>query len=180
MKLRLEQVNAMTRSELCEAMEDEGADPRDVRKLTQKKLVVAYWEVLGNHGNQDLGGAKAPAPKAAKAKKATTAPTPSPAPTPPLPPAVKADKGKDCACGCGERTKGGTWMPGHDAKFHSAQNGGAKKQARECKCGCGEMTKGGFYRPGHDAKHMSVLLKQERAGTVVGHMRNIAGLEKTA
>ena len=23
---------------------------------------------------------------------------------------------RPCACGCGGRTRGGTWMPGHDAK----------------------------------------------------------------
>ena len=26
---------------------------------------------------------------------------------------------KECACGCGGMTKGGTWIPGHDAKYAS-------------------------------------------------------------
>lgn len=27
---------------------------------------------------------------------------------------------KDCECGCGGQTKGGRFLPGHDAKYHSA------------------------------------------------------------
>ena len=65
---------------------------------------------------------------------------------------------KECACGCGDMTKGGTWIPGHDAKAKSAANGGPRKQARECRCGCSGWTKGGIYKPGHDAKHLSMTL----------------------
>lgn len=33
---------------------------------------------------------------------------------------VRAVKeGKDCGCGCGGQTKGGRFIPGHDARFHS-------------------------------------------------------------
>ena len=32
---------------------------------------------------------------------------------------------RDCKCGCGEQTKGGTFRPGHDARFYAA-NGGHK------------------------------------------------------
>ena len=57
--------------------------------------------------------AKAPAkPKAAKAPAKPKAP-------------------KECLCGCGEMTKGGTFRPGHDAKYHAALKAkdepGAKK-----------------------------------------------------
>ena len=34
---------------------------------------------------------------------------------------------QECKCGCGGMTKGGTWLPGHDAKWASAQ----KKAAAE-------------------------------------------------
>lgn len=27
--------------------------------------------------------------------------------------------GPDCLCGCGEKTKGGRFRPGHDARYHS-------------------------------------------------------------
>lgn len=76
--------------------------------------------------------------------------------------------GKECKCGCGGITKGGTWLPGHDAKAHSAAMGGSKsKIPKECRCGCGGMTKGGIYRPGHDAKHLSSTLKTLRTETIV-------------
>jgi hypothetical protein len=36
-------------------------------------------------------------------------------------PAPKRTKApRECACGCGGFTKGGTWLPGHDAKALSA------------------------------------------------------------
>lgn len=28
---------------------------------------------------------------------------------------------RECKCGCGEYTRGGTFRPGHDARYHSAQ-----------------------------------------------------------
>ena len=28
---------------------------------------------------------------------------------------------KQCKCGCGGMTKGGTFLPGHDARYHAAQ-----------------------------------------------------------
>lgn len=33
----------------------------------------------------------------------------------------------DCKCGCGEKTKGGTFRPGHDAKYYAAQGGHTPK-----------------------------------------------------
>jgi hypothetical protein len=43
-------------------------------------------------------------------------------------PRAKAEKAKaepgtgpECLCGCGERTKGGRFRPGHDARYHAAQ-----------------------------------------------------------
>lgn len=35
-------------------------------------------------------------------------------------PKAKVDKTKPCECGCGGRTKGGKFLPGHDAKHKSA------------------------------------------------------------
>ncbi len=37
-------------------------------------------------------------------------------------------EGPLCKCGCGEHTKGGTFRPGHDAKYHSAQKAAAAAQ----------------------------------------------------
>jgi hypothetical protein len=34
-----------------------------------------------------------------------------------------------CKCGCGERTKGGIFRPGHDARYHSAQKKAAAETA---------------------------------------------------
>jgi len=31
----------------------------------------------------------------------------------------KSVSGRDCECGCGEKTRGGLWVPGHDAKRKS-------------------------------------------------------------
>jgi hypothetical protein len=33
--------------------------------------------------------------------------------------AAKVTKGKPCLCGCGGMTKGGTWLPGHDATLRA-------------------------------------------------------------
>lgn len=83
---------------------------------------------------------------------------------------VTVKKGKTplpCGCGClnesGEpmMTKGGRFLPGHDARYYATLTP-SKHAPKECRCGCGEMTKGGFYRPGHDAKHFSLLLKVSR------------------
>lgn len=84
-------------------------------------------------------------------------------PEPPAPPVkTKADKGKDCGCGCGGRTKGGRYLPGHDAKHH-AQTHVSKHAPKLCKCECGEMTKGGTFKPGHDARYYSQMSKVEAA-----------------
>lgn len=34
--------------------------------------------------------------------------------------------GPECLCGCGERTKGGRFRPGHDARYHAAQKAAGK------------------------------------------------------
>lgn len=36
---------------------------------------------------------------------------------------------RDCECGCGAQTKGGRFLPGHDAKLHSRQKAEAKAKA---------------------------------------------------
>jgi len=40
--------------------------------------------------------------------------------------APKEREPKDCECGCGEKTKGGRFIPGHDARLHSRWNAQAK------------------------------------------------------
>ena len=44
------------------------------------------------------------------AEQATKAPT-----------AKKSKTPKECACGCGGMTRGGNWLPGHDAKAYSRE-----------------------------------------------------------
>ena len=40
--------------------------------------------------------------------------------------APKEREPKDCECGCGDKTKGGRFIPGHDARLHSRWNAQAK------------------------------------------------------
>lgn len=68
-----------------------------------------------------------PGPKV-KAEKTTAAPKVK------APPKVKAERkpkaakaGQICGCGCKGTTKGGRFLPGHDARFHSAQKKAAEK-----------------------------------------------------
>lgn len=51
------------------------------------------------------------------AAKSAQAPRPAPA----APRAIVEGTGPECLCGCGERTKGGRFRPGHDARYHAAQ-----------------------------------------------------------
>lgn len=39
-------------------------------------------------------------------------------PLPKMPKAKKARPPKECGCGCGNMTKGGNFIPGHDARLH--------------------------------------------------------------
>ncbi len=67
-------------------------------------------------------------------------------------------KHRQCACGCEGWTRGGTWLPGHDAKAASAvarAAGTLRHMPRACKCGCDGVTKGGIFLPGHDARYHS-------------------------
>jgi len=38
----------------------------------------------------------------------------------------KAKEPKQCTCGCGGMTKGGSFLPGHDARYHAAQRAAAQ------------------------------------------------------
>ena len=40
-----------------------------------------------------------------------------------------ATEGPECLCGCKERTKGGRFRPGHDARYHAAQKKAADEAA---------------------------------------------------
>lgn len=51
--------------------------------------------------------------EAHRKEKARMAKTPTTKATP------KAKEPRDCLCGCGGQTKGGRFIPGHDARFHS-------------------------------------------------------------
>jgi hypothetical protein len=42
----------------------------------------------------------------------------------------KAKAGQDCGCGCGGTTKGGRFLPGHDARFHAAERAKAAEAAQ--------------------------------------------------
>ncbi len=78
---------------------------------------------------------------------------------------------KACACGCGGSTKGGTWLPGHDAKHASRmlkESGTHSKAPKSCLCGCGGMTAGGHFKPGHDAKFYSKLRRE--SGLQIGEV----------
>jgi hypothetical protein len=163
----MDEVAAMTKSEIMEALEDEGGESNVIRRMSHTAMVKAYWMVLGTHGQQNVvtpaprpvpaPSTKTPSSKTATAEAATATPSPN---------------GKICGCGCGDTTRGGNWMPGHDAKYASMMKGGPKKQSRLCLCGCGDMTKGGYYRPGHDSKHFSSLLIEAReTNKVYGHSR---------
>lgn len=47
-------------------------------------------------------------------------------------PRVRAAKEpKECLCGCGGMTKGGRFLPGHDARYHAAQKKAAAAAAGE-------------------------------------------------
>lgn len=51
---------------------------------------------------------------------------------------AKPRKGKDprdCECGCGGQTKGGRFIPGHDAKLHARQKAEAKAAAAAAAAG---------------------------------------------
>ena len=45
--------------------------------------------------------------------------------------AKRSKEPRDCQCGCGGQTKGGRFLPGHDAKFHAAE----KRKAAEAAAG---------------------------------------------
>jgi hypothetical protein len=142
------EVNAMTRTELSHFLEDHpafllGADK--IRLMTHAQMEEATWLLMIADGEANV---EEKAPTAAQT-------------------AVKPNtKGKLCACGCGETTKGGTWMPGHDAIFHAREKNGGMlvKEGKMCKCGCGGMTKGGTFRPGHDTRYYSKLHKTASIG----------------
>lgn len=78
-----------------------------------------------------------PAPKPVKAPKGdkvvpirrAAAPKAEKAPREPKP----AKAGQDCTCGCGGVTKGGRFLPGHDARYHAAlkREAAAKAAAAE-------------------------------------------------
>lgn len=133
-----DQINAMTKSEIRTALGGK-IDAKTAARMTHKQLVEALI-------------AEQPKPKAEitiTVKKASR------------------KEPKPCGCGCKDEegnacmTKGGSFLPGHDAKYYASITV-SKHAPKECRCGCGGMTKGGFYRPGHDAKHFSTLLKVSR------------------
>lgn len=43
--------------------------------------------------------------------------------------APKSVAGRECACGCGGKTRGGVWVPGHDAKRKSVLFGIIRSEA---------------------------------------------------
>lgn len=74
-------------------------------------------------GYAPIGGGGRPAtvdpsyrPPAATAPRAERSPA-----SPKARPVGGPANGPECLCGCGERTKGGRFRPGHDARYHAAQ-----------------------------------------------------------
>ena len=144
-----EVLNAMTRTELIEVLTDDyDMDLREAMGMTHSKMVGTVWSHI----------------RPVSATPSVAVPVNS-ATGVPLKVKVAKDKGKDCACGCGGRTKGGTWLPGHDAKHAAKTAQGERKNApKPCKCGCGEWTKGGQFRPGHDARYYAALHASAKIG----------------
>lgn len=155
-KLTREQVDGMNRKVMQETLEDLTAlGPDDIRRMTTAKMKEELMAFTPQERKR-RGKKEEEAPL-------VVAPTPIKLRGEKLKGEIK-DKGRDCMCKCGGRTKGGHFLPGHDAKFHSANSGGGnKKTPKECGCGCNGMTRGGRYLPGHDARHYSAMLKAERA-----------------
>ena len=170
MKLTRKEVESMNRATMLETLEDLTAfETSDIKRMTAQRM---REELLALAEPEEEVKAK-PAPKAAtkaNGKKETIVMNPAklvvkereqPARQPKAPKEMP-----DCLCGCtGEdgvrlKTRGGRFRPGHDARYHSAQKGGPKKQPRECLCECGATTRGGKYLPGHDAKHHSRLKRE--------------------
>ena len=163
-KATREEINALTRTELLEALEDIGCDPKTTRRMRQPQMAEALLTAMQaakliNEPEEEV--TPEGEPKAKKAK--------------------KAKEGQACTCGCGGTTKGGRYLPGHDAKHHAQMNGGSKKAPKACFCGCGEMTAGGTFRPGHDARYYSRLHKTAQIGLdiAVGHVGKPAFLPET-
>ena len=173
-KATLEQIDALTRSELIQDLTDLGLPLKRVQGFNHAQMVKELCTMAN-------GNIIKPTPK----------------PTPSKHDAVRADlkvkqvlEGKDsfavlkkkykkeprpCECGCktGKKpnmTAGGRYLPGHDSIHRAKLNGTlGKKAPKPCKCGCKgpdgkpAMTKGGSWLPGHDAKHYSRLLQEARA-----------------
>ena len=146
--LTFEVIDAMTRTELIEALTTEfDYDFKECMGMTHSRMVGEYFK-------KTRPVSDTPSP-AVPVNAATGVPLK----------AKKTKEGKFCACECGGTTKGGTWLPGHDAKFHAKTAQGVSKHApKQCKCGCGEWTKGGMFRPGHDARYYSALHASAKIG----------------
>lgn len=156
MKLTTTMVEEMNRKELQETLEDlTSLEVTVIRKMSSAKMRAELMAIA----TPDKKAAKKEAPVVVKEAPVVTATK--------LKGEMK-DKGRDCMCQCGGKTKGGHFLPGHDAKFHSANNGGSRKTPKPCGCGCTDeggkprMTRGGRFLPGHDARAYSRLRQEER------------------
>ena len=86
-----------------------------------KKIAVAQPVVVEATDTPVEAPAPAPATTMAKlkAKSAELKLTKTGMPALPKMPRVRKPKpAQDCACGCGNQTKGGRFIPGHDARLH--------------------------------------------------------------
>lgn len=161
-KLTVEMVNGYNRAQMLEQLEDRTAlEVGDIRKMTSKQMrdqLLALAEPV-----PVKKGEKKPEVVVKKGE----------------PVKLKGEKGakigQPCMCGCLDAegkpvmTKGGRFLPGHDAKYHSKMNGGGKHAPKPCLCGCLDpegkpaMTRGGKFLPGHDAKYHSRMRQEEKA-----------------
>lgn len=90
-------------------------DPDKPHAKTAAQIELEERAAARARERQEVWMAKATAPKKAKAEKA--------------PRTRAAKEPKECKCGCGGMTKGGMFLPGHDARFHAAEKKAAAEAA---------------------------------------------------
>lgn len=122
-----EQVTTKTGYAFCPVCREKGR----TRRISQAQAIeygvcnecLAEAQAKENLKEEITVAKESKAPKAApKATKATPAVTGKPVKAP-------KPKGQSCGCGCGGTTKGGKFLPGHDAKFHRDQKAAAEKKS---------------------------------------------------
>lgn len=98
-----EQVDALTRTELIDLLTEAGRDFKEVNGRNHKWMAGQIWTLVRKPGQEAEATTEVAVIPAAEAR-----------------PVRKSKKQpKPCKCGCGEWTKGGTFRPGHDARYYA-------------------------------------------------------------